>query len=220
LEKNFPDAKEAKLLPFVKLTGAVNTVRRDPVDYINTDASGFAKSLKEDLKFDKKDKNILLIGCGGAGRAVVAGLIWKQGNHPKKIFIYEPNNEAKESAEAHFQQFDISREKMKFILKKEEIPATIKQCQLLVNASPIGMKGEGVSVIDKDLLHDGLSVYDVVYNREKETRLIRDAKEKNLPSQDGLGMLFHQGVLAFEFWRGRRAPEKEMREALMREVKR
>ena len=63
--------------PYVFLSGAINTVKRedkDRIEFENTDAIGFIKSLEEDLGFDYKGKNVFIFGCGGAGRAVVAGL--------------------------------------------------------------------------------------------------------------------------------------------------
>ncbi len=215
LETRFPVSQPEQIFPYVKWSGAVNTVKRKAdgtVDYKNTDVTGFSKSLSEDLKFNPKDKNILLIGCGGAGRAVVAGLIWEAA-HPKKIYIYEPNSEAETSARKHFQQFSVLSEKTKFILK-EQIAEIIKECQLLVNASPVGMRGEDISVIDKDWLHRDLYVYDVVYNRDQETRLIRDAKSKGLRTVNGLSMLLHQGADAFQLWTGWEAPVEIMRKAL------
>lgn len=214
LEKNkFPLSDLERIFNYVKLSGAVNTVKRKTdgtLEYTNTDYKGFSKSLKEDLKFNTQDKNILLIGCGGAGRTVVSGLVWKN-PHPKKIFIYEPDSDAEKSAKAHFNNFSILEEKIEFIFK-EQIQEVIKNCQLLVNASPVGMKDGDSSIVDKNLLHDKLSVYDVVYNRE--TQLIKDAKSLGRHWADGLGMLLYQGASAFEFWTGQPAPIEVMREAL------
>ena len=82
LEKKFPFDQNAVLinidLYYVKLSGAVNTVKREAniLRYWNTDAPGFLKSLEVDLEFEPKGKNALLIGCGGAGRAIIAALSW------------------------------------------------------------------------------------------------------------------------------------------------
>lgn len=210
-------------LYYVKLSGAVNTVKRD-VDgliYRNTDAGGFLKSLKEDLgincRSDLKNKNVFLIGCGGAGRAVIAALSWKE-YKVKKIYVYEVNVEAIKSVKEHFSTLSdqwqkIINEKLEFVVQ-EQIPEKIKQCQLLVNASPIGMKEGDPSVFDKNLLHKDLYVYDVVYNRM--TQLVRDTQEVCGKEKvcGGLGMLLYQGERALEFWIGRHAPSEVMRKAL------
>ena len=88
----------------------------------------------------------------------------------------------------------------------------IRGCHLLVNATPMGMKENDGSVIDKDLLYKGLYVYDVVYNRQ--TQLIKDAREKGCIAKEGLGMLLYQGVRSFEIFTGKTAPIEIMRQAL------
>ena len=187
---------------YIEFCGAINTVEREGEKFVctNTDVIGFMSSLKQDLKFDHKDKGVLLIGCGGAGRAVIAGL----SNGVRKIYAYDVNKDAIKSAE-----------KLQCISDKE-IPGIVKECQLLVNATPIGMKKTDVSPIDKKILHNNMAVYDLVYNRE--TQLIKDAKSLGLPCSGGLGMLLYQGAHAFEFWTGKKAPVEVMREALLKAI--
>jgi shikimate dehydrogenase len=114
-------------------------------------------------------------------------------------------------------QFSFLKQKLEFI-SIGQIPQVIKKCQLLVNATPIGMESDEGSAIDKNLLEENkhLSVYDVVYNRE--TRLIKDAKSLELPARGGLGMLLYQGARSFEIWTGKEAPIEIMRQALNKEV--
>ena len=89
---------------------------------------------------------------------------------------------------------------------------------MLVNATPIGMKETGGSVIDKSLLHKNLSVYDLVYNRNQKTNLIKDAESLNLRAAGGLRMLLHQGMLSFEHWIEKKAPQEIMWKALQEEL--
>jgi len=205
---------------YVKLSGAVNTVKRENGRslYYNTDAAGLVQSLREDskgLRFDAKGKSALVIGSGGAGRAVIAALSWKN-IAMKKIYITDIDLNTLNAAKDHF--FSLTeREDLKNrldFLPLEKIPGIITKCQLLVNASPVGMKGEDISPVDVDLLHKDLCVYDVVYNRQKETRLIKDAKSKGIRTENGLSMLLHQGALAFEFWTEQKAPIETMRKAI------
>jgi len=219
LEKEFPynqNAPQTQLnLYYVKLSGAVNTVKREGniLEYWNTDATGFWKSLTQKeplcLGFEPKGKKILLIGCGGAGMAImasiIASLIWRNIGI-QKIYINDINNKAIDSAEKHFQklpQYSYFKDILKSTLT-DDIPTVIKDCDLLINASPVGMKEGDGSVIDKGWLHSDLSVYDVVYNRK--TQLIKDAKSQGLSAVNGLGMLLYQGVDAFELWTGEKAP--------------
>ncbi len=217
LEDNFPFGQKGSLIQenlyYVKLSGAVNTVKRedDKLSYYNTDATGFLRSLRQDLQFQSKSKNVLLIGCGGAGRAIIAALSWKQG--VDKIYVNDMIPDAMDSAKKHFSAIPHLKDRLKFV-SREEIPNIIKNCSLLINASPLGMKGENISAIDKSLFHKELTVYDIVYNREKETKLIREAKEYGLKVADGLTMLLYQGIDAFELWTGKDAPVEVMRNAL------
>ena len=210
LERN----KNTKGQYYVDLCGAVNTVKRvkNDLEYANTDVLGFLTSLKEDLKFSYAAKNIILIGCGGAGRAVIAGLTYGD-KTCKKIYVYDNNVDAIKSVEKLFSRLKDRLE----VISDAKISALIKSCQLLVNASPLGMKQGDTPVIDKELLHKDLSIYDVVYNRE--TELLKESKSLGLHAVGGLGMLLYQGVHAFEFWTGKQAPVDVMREALDKAIK-
>ena len=197
---------------YAAMLGAINTVKRDieETTYYNTDAPGFSRSLKEDLGFNPKGESALVLGCGGAGRAVVAGLMNQE---MKNIYVYE---QAKEAAEVARSQFS-SAENVSFI-GQEQLVSVVGSCQLLVNATPLGMHDDDSSAVDKNLLHKDLFVYDVVYNRNRDTQLIKDAKSLNLPYASGLGMLLYQGVLAWEIWTGQEAPVEVMQKALKEAV--
>ncbi|MBU1006428.1 MAG: shikimate dehydrogenase [Candidatus Omnitrophica bacterium] len=183
---------------YADLCGAINVVKKKDgkFEYANTDVQGFLTSLEKDLKFDRKNSSVLLLGCGGAGRAVIAGLQ----ENCAEIYAYDESKEAVESCK--------NFSKIKFISGKD-IEQVIKKCNLLVNATPVGMKKGDASPIDKGLIHKNLFVYDVVYNRE--TELVKAAKPR---SAGGLGMLLYQGAHAFEFWTGKKAPIDTMRKAL------
>lgn len=227
LVKKFPYTTGERVQPdlyYVGLSGAVNTVKREgnELKYYNTDAAGFFKALEADLKFEIKDKSALLIGCGGAGRAIIASLSWKN-RGINKIYVYEISAGAVESTKEHFS--NLSSEWRDNLAKKVEFVSDVKikeaisRCQLFVNASSVGMKEGDPSPIDKNLLHKDLSVYDVVYNRK--TQLIKDAESLGLNAKDGLGMLVYQGAVAFELWLpGQKAPVEVMRKVLEEELKR
>lgn len=223
-EKEFPFGKNAsqaeEALYYVQLSGAVNTAKRnaDKLEYRNTDAPGFLESLKKDLNFSIQNKNILLIGCGGAGRAVIAALSWKQ-NKVKNIYITDINDEAINSAKGYFQGlgFPHLENKLKFIPNKE-ISKFMESCDLLVNATPCGMEETDPCVVDEKLIQRNLAVFDLIYN-PKETKLLKIAREKGAAAVNGLGMLLYQGARAFEFWTGKKAPVDQMREALNQGVK-
>lgn len=201
---------------YVGFSGAINTVkfRKDGLEYYNTDAIGFRKSLKEDLHFSPDGKNIIVFGCGGAGRAIIAALTWRD-VRCSKIFIFDVNKAIMQHVQNHFSRWPSLVNTLECITA-EDVSAVIKKCDLLINASPIGMKDQDDSIVPRTLLHKALYVYDVIYHRE--TKLVQDARLKQLPVTDGLGMLLYQGVAAFELWADKAAPVDVMREALEKEL--
>jgi shikimate dehydrogenase len=194
------------------VSGAINTVKRDEngLTCYNTDVAGFMKSLDENLRFSSRNEVVLLFGCGGAGRAAVAGLSFQQ-VRARKIYIYDNNQASLDSAKEQFAKFTDVNSIVEFITQ-DEIKDKIKDCHLLINASPVGMKEPDPSIVDKELLHGNLAVYDVVYNRE--TQLIKDAKEKGLSAINGRNMLAYQGALAWGLWMNKTEPVDIMLKAL------
>ncbi len=212
-------------LYYVKLSGAINTVKREGKQllYCNTDAWGFLKSLEDKkeegwgLGFESKGKSALVIGSGGAGRAVVAALSWKN-MEMENIYINDIDEHVLEATKGYF--LGLGREDLKERLEfipSNNIPSVIEKCDLLVNASSVGMKEGDPCVINRDLLHKRLSVYDVVYNTE--TELVKEALAKGIPAVRGLGMLLYQGAAAFLYWTGMPAPIEVMKQALKEGVK-
>lgn len=221
LEKKFPLSFGKLALEdqyYVKLSGAINTVNRENNQYYNTDAWGFLRALKSQEKkdwglgFSPADKPALVIGSGGAGRAVIAALSWKK--MMKKIYINDIDENALRSAKEHFfrmpQREDLKK-RLDFFSSRDRIPEVVGECELVVNASPVGMKEGDDPVIDKQWLRKDLYVYDVVYNRE--TQLVRDAWEVGCRAERGKGMLLYQGFAAFCFWFPR-LPEEDKQKAL------
>jgi len=182
-----------------EISGAVNTVKRngDDIEYCNTDPAGFRHSLENDLKFKTKDKNALIIGCGGASRAIVADLSYS-GHHIKKIYLYDINKEAVESTK---RQYSNLKNKIKFIYDTKEMLKLKDEFDLLVNASPVGMgEGDERLAVPKELLRKELYVFDLVYNRK--TRLFKEASALGCHVVDGAGMLAAQGAFSFSLWTG------------------
>lgn len=203
-----------KISPEAELIGAVNTIRCSPVglEGFNTDGDGFLKHLKDDLKFNPQGKKIAILGAGGASRAVCISLARCA---PKQMSLYDIAKD----------KLDALVEHLKNNFKGTEIVAAdsihelgTASAELVVNATPIGMKETDPCLFSADLINkDGL-VYDVVYN-PKETKLLKLARENGAATANGIGMLLYQGVLAFEIWTGKSAPVEAMRNALMEGIK-
>ncbi|MEI6863685.1 MAG: shikimate dehydrogenase [Candidatus Omnitrophota bacterium] len=200
---------------FAKKLGAVNTIKVGEDGKLcgfNTDGPGFYRSLVEDLKFEPEGKTVFVLGSGGAATAVVMYL----GNGPKKIFISDVDKEKTLALKTHYDGY-YDRARM-VIVDPSEMEKSLSESDLLVNATPIGMKDGDPSPVSKDMLRRPLRVYDLVYNRPT-TELVRDAVRLKLHAVTGLGMLLYQGAIAFEIWMGRPAPIAVMKKTLKAALK-
>lgn len=200
----------------VNLVDAVNTVKvySDHLEAFNTDGEGFWRHLTKYLKFEIAGKTVAIIGAGGASRAISAYLCLHKA---KTISIFDIKNGRLEmlvdNLQGMFNGDDVDIRKAYSI---EDLD--IANCDLLVNATPIGMKEDDPCLVDEKLIHRNLLVYDLIYN-PKQTKLLKVAQEKGAQVSNGLGMLLYQGAAAFEIWIGRQAPVDVMREALLKEIK-
>ena len=194
--------------------GAVNTIQATPdgLRGYNTDGPGFYRSLVEDLKFEPENKNIFVLGAGGAAMAVIMYL----GNGPKTIFVSDIDS-AKTAAlgKQYARYFDPGR---LVIVGEGDCKQALAASDLLVNATPLGMKEDDPSPVDKGLLHQRLFIYDLVYNRP-QTVLVKEAARMKRHAVTGLGMLLRQGAIAFEIWTGKKAPVDVMKRALKEAMK-
>ncbi|MCM8757591.1 MAG: shikimate dehydrogenase [Candidatus Omnitrophica bacterium] len=194
----------------VKTVGAVNTILVERNNYLkgyNTDGIGFYHHLRYGLKFNPKGKNVLILGAGGASKAI-SNQLAKKGI--KTILIYDIDKEKSKNLAK-----DIN---LKFKSCKAEDVDFLKNVQfkdidLLINATPVGMKKEDPCLVKKEMLHKGILVYDLIYN-PAQTKLLNLAKEVGARFSNGLGMLLYQGMFSFEIWTKKRAPKEIMEEAL------
>ncbi|MCX5686709.1 MAG: shikimate dehydrogenase, partial [Candidatus Omnitrophica bacterium] len=190
--------------------GAVNTIKvaRDgSLCGYNTDGPGFYRSLVEDLGFEPEDRAVFVLGSGGAARAIVMYL----GNGPRRIFISDIDNLKTQALASHYKKY--YDEKKIVVVEDAGFKDSLKNSDLFINATPIGMKEPDPSPVDKNLLRPGLRVYDLVYNRPA-TQLVKEANQLKLHAVTGLGMLLYQGAIAFEIWTGKKAPVDTMKKAL------
>lgn len=205
-----------KVLDFVKLDEgsfylrqikAVNTIvlKDDVWMGFNTDIPGFQKDIKEKIAIT--DKRVAILGAGGAARAA-AFVIAKLG--AKDIFIYDIDKTKSfgltELIKDLFPGLDI-----RSVDSIEQL--NIKEKDLLINATPVGLKETDHCLIKLDMLHKNLFVYDLIYN-PVETKLLSLAKEAGAQTSNGLFMLLYQGMLSFEIWTGQKAPKEVMWQAL------
>ena len=199
-----------ELAPEAHLIGAVNTIVNRDGHLVghNTDCLGFMRSLRHELNFEPKDKRILLLGAGGAGRAVTVGLA-QAGAAQITLF------DQRETVCHHLiDEFAPRFENIRFACFSGDQTSLLEKMSnfdLLINATPVGMKGECWFDGQESLLPP--HVYDLVYSPQG-TPLTRAAQSAGKRVVDGTGMLAAQGEEAFFLWRGQYPPAGWMKQCI------
>jgi shikimate dehydrogenase len=178
-----------------RAVGAANTLWFDggTLRATNTDVEGFIASLDASADGWDKTDEALVLGAGGAARAVVFGLI------ERGIKTIHLANRTLPRAEELARQFGASVKPATW----DRVAALLPRAGLLVNTTSLGMKDQPPLEIDLDLLPAGATVSDAVYI-PLETPLLKAARARGLATGDGLGMLLHQAVRGFSLWFGQR----------------
>ncbi|GGK34500.1 shikimate dehydrogenase [Salinarimonas ramus] len=172
---------------------AVNTVwlENGVLHGDNTDVTGFAESLDAALGRGWETGRALVLGAGGAARAVVAGLLDR--GIPRVVVAARDLDKA-----APLLAFAPARVTTMLLT---DVPRALARTDLLVNATSLGMTGKDPLDLDLSPLPAHAAVADIVY-APLETPLLRDARARGLAAVDGLGMLLHQAAPGFERWFG------------------
>ncbi|NQS90446.1 shikimate dehydrogenase [Patescibacteria group bacterium] len=202
--------------PEVKKIGAVNTVVNQKGRLIgyNTDGEGFINSLKE-KRFNPRGKRVLLLGAGGAAVSIGFSLLREKAK--KVVLINRTYPRAINLSNRLKRIFPNSFLGVIEFEDRNSFPGR-EDIDLLINATPVGMRSGDSLLINIKGFSSKVFVYDIVYNQP--TKLLKEAKKRNLSHLNGLEMLISQGALSFELWTGRKAPIDKMRKALKKAVKR
>ena len=188
LELSAPDDR-------ARAVGAANTLwyDGDTLRSTNTDVEGFINNLDASAPGWEGAGEALVLGAGGAARAVIFGLL-KRGI--KRIHLI---NRTMGRAQALARQFGANVTPLAW----EEKEAVLPHASLLINTTSLGMKGQPALALDLSPLSPRAVVADLVYV-PLETPLLAAARARGLRTADGLGMLLHQAVGGFELWFGQR----------------
>lgn len=202
-----------EVAPAAKAIGAVNTVVRSDGRYVgyNTDAPGFVRSLEE-AGVQPAGARVVVLGAGGAARAAVVGLA-SAGAAEIRVLSRRP-----EQSRALSESLGAEVGCRLVTAPLGEPKSSFEDATLLVQATSATLESNpGAEAFAQSLPIEGLpndaAVIDMVY-KPLETSLLRLARERGLKTIDGLGMLLHQGAIAFEMWTGEKPPLNVMRAAL------
>jgi shikimate dehydrogenase len=181
--------------------GAVNSVRLDGDRLVghNTDGAGFVDSLRLDAGVEPAGSRCVVLGAGGAARAVVLALA---GAGASQVTVVGRTPDRADRAAALAGPIGAVGE-----------ASAVEDADLLVNATPIGMGDDAGLPIDARLLRAGLVVADLVYH-PLDTPLLQAARTRGATPVGGLGMLVHQAAHQFVAWTGEAAPVDAMQRAV------
>jgi len=199
-------SKEAKLM------GAINTVavKHGKLHGINTDGPGLSAAIREEFGTALKDLRVLILGgAGGAGRAITVQCAMEG---CPRISIANRN---RERGEALAREIDAATGKQatSITLSEEELRIAVAEADLIINATPLGMKPEDPSPLPDGLLTPTHLVYDTVYSGG-ETAYLRQALQAEARGANGFSMLLHQGALQYQLWFNAPPPIEAMRHGL------
>ena len=203
-----------------RLIGAVNTIvnRSGRLYGDNTDGRGFLRSLSEKAGFKPSGKTVLMMGAGGAARAVAVQLALAGAR--KILLVNRSRMRAEEMAAYIKERTGTHTEVLAWPEPGDELPGAVLQAaDLVVQATSLGMHpAPGLTVpLPFDLFRPGQAACDLVYN-PVQTKFLRKAGQAGAATVDGMGMLLYQGALTFELWTGTAAPLAAMQSALEKAV--
>jgi shikimate dehydrogenase len=200
-----------EISPDATMIGAVNTVRRagDRLIGENTDGKGFLRGLRERAGIDPAGKRVVVLGAGGAARAITVELALAGA---AQLTVVNRSVERGRALVADL--VERTHADARFVAWPGAYPVGA-EVEVLVNATSIGLFPDvgAMPAVDLTLASPHLLVCDVVPN-PPETRLIQAARALGLKTLTGLPMLVYQGAIGFEMWTGHPAPEAVMQSAL------
>lgn len=205
-----------ELDPLAEKIGAVNTIVNESgvLKGYNTDAAGFLQALLEQ-GIEPKSKNVVVLGAGGASRAV-SFILAERG---ARLAILNRQSEldwAVELAKQISQTFNRKTEALE--LNEANLAALLDKADIVVNATSVGMRPDtDQTPVPARLLKPDLVIYDIVYNPIK-TRLLGEAEAAGAKTISGIDMLVWQGASAAEKWTGLKEPVELMRQEVVREL--
>jgi shikimate dehydrogenase len=204
------------ITPEAQLVGAVNTIVNNEgvLTGHNTDCAGFIRALEESHEAGLRERNVLILGTGGAARAVAVSLAL-QGTG-RIVVAGRTLHKAQKLTDVISTK--ICDQCASVIdINSSLFAREINNADVIINATPLGMSPHHdiPPFIDLSLCNQGAVICDLVYN-PMETALLKRARQLGLGTISGIGMLVWQGALAFELWTGQKPPIELMRHTLQK----
>lgn len=200
--------------PEAKIIGSVNTIKIDENNKIvgyNTDGLGFVKSLEEN-KVDFKSKKIVIVGAGGAAKAVATQLALEGAG---EILLFNRSLRSADLITDNINRNISACKARALVLDEGRLVEEMKDAAILLNATSLGMEETmDQSIISSaDQLPRNIFVADLIYD-PAETKLLRIAREAGCKYMNGLMMVIWQGAIAFKIWTGEDMPLEIVKKAI------
>lgn len=196
--------------------GALNTIHiKDNKFYgYNTDAYGFIEALKNKGNIEVKDKNIIVLGAGGASRAITTASIL---NGAKRLAITDVLTDRLAELKNSLEKIGADIEIITLTPDDKNIKELAGDSDIVVNASPLGMKKSDPLPINPEFIKSGAFVFDAIYNNG-DTELLIESQKRGCRILNGLSMLAYQGARSFEIWTGIKPNVEKMMSILKQEI--
>lgn len=201
-----------QLDPVAEWIGSVNTIvnNKGELTGMNTDGAGAMKALT-DAQVELKGKRVLMLGSGGAARAIAITLAARA--RIKTVELLGVIEDELKSLDADIKARTGTASEWG-VMEAGRLKDSMARADVVIHCTPVGMHPkEGETVVPAELWRPGLAVMDIVYN-PRETLLLEQARAAGCKIVYGFEMLLNQGILQFETWTGQKAPEDVMRKAL------
>lgn len=203
-----------ELSPEARLIGAVNTIenREGHLSGHNTDGIGFIKAFQETFGQSVEGKRVLLLGAGGSARAIAMQLVNQRVS--EIIIANRTYARARKLVKAIGESFPGSSA-LAIRLQGESLVKICSRADILINATSTGLMQEKPFAIEAKVFRPNMLICDLTYNPPL-TAFLEMASQAGCKTMNGVGMLLHQGALAFRVWFGQEPPLSVMQAALER----
>ena len=198
--------------PTARHIGAVNTIVKsdNTLSGYNTDASGALLALQH-AGVELDGKHVVMIGSGGAARAIAFGLALE--TPVSRLTILGIEEDERQTLARNLRE-GTTLAIEDHVLDADTLKPALDQAQVLIHCTPVGMDPQtDQTCVPSRFFHPNLTVMDIVYN-PLDTRLLKEAREAGSPTIRGLEMFLHQAVAQFELWTEQPAPVQVMRRVL------
>ena len=188
--------------------GAVNCVSKNGSTLVghNTDGEGFIKAIEAETEEGAEGKSYLVIGAGGAAKAVALAL----GEAGAAEVIVSSRNASKSRKTAS----------LAGKVGRSGSLSEAKRVDVIINATPIGMRGAGNEnqlPLPVEAVHKGQIIVDLIYH-PLETEFLKNASRIGARTMNGIGMLIHQAALQYTLWTNKEAPLDVMQDAVIQQI--